>query len=76
MGERDARNFLQNVFPRKAQGLQIRHQARTFVMIFLGESDEKKQVPMAKEIWSSGMKSYKVTLLSKCTELYSTSGGY
>ena len=44
-------------------------------MIFLGESDEKKQVPMAKEIWSSGMKSYKVTLLSKCTELYSTSGG-
>lgn len=36
-------------------------------MVILGELVEKKQVPMA--LGCSGMKSYKVAVLSKCTEL-------
>lgn len=41
---------------------------------FLDKSNEKNHVPMV--LGASGIKSYKLTLLSKCTELHSTSGVY
>lgn len=59
---------------KSAQCLEIINHTGKFRMIILGESDEKKQVPMPFR--SSGMKSYKVTLLSKSTKLHSTSGVY
>lgn len=71
MGERDAGLFFRMFSPVKRSTMSHNDQTRNFKMIIRGESDEKKQVPMA--IGSNGMKSYKVTLLNKYTDLHSTS---